>query len=78
MKMVSATTTVTDNSTSVTINIPAKLDIQPNNKALEVYLTDAILDYVEKQHDAKLRDELQNDEEFHALNKELDIVLWSL
>ncbi|MBQ9553653.1 hypothetical protein IJU97_01455 [bacterium] len=44
IKMLSATATVTDISTSVTVNIPSKLNIK-NNKAFESFLTDAINDY---------------------------------
>ena len=52
IKMLSATATVTDSSTSVTVNIPSKLNIK-NNKAFESFLTDAINDY-ESGHNVDL------------------------
>lgn len=70
--------TAVDATTSIVINIPNNYNIKSDNRDFEVYLTDAILDYIEMKEDIELRKSLKNDKEFQDLNKKFEAVLWDL
>ncbi|EKD30483.1 MAG: hypothetical protein ACD_78C00042G0005 [uncultured bacterium (gcode 4)] len=63
---------------TITVNIPNKVEHYILPKELEATISELILEYIETKQDMELKQELTSDQNFAILNRNLDMKLWSL
>jgi len=61
--------------TTLTINIPVKIEHAIIPQELEATISELILEYFETKQDIELRQELASDMNFSALNRKLEMKL---
>lgn len=63
---------------TITVNIPNKVEHYILPKELEATISELILEYIETKQDMELKQELTSDWNFAILNRKLEMKLWSL